>query len=80
MPFSIERVVPWGRSLDEYRAMFSLSEGDLTRRILGCGDGPASFNAELSARGGNVVSVDPLFSGAAIEPPLNGVCRRRFPP
>ena len=69
MPFSIDRVVPWGRSLEEYRAMFSLSESDLARRILGCGDGPASFNAELSARGGRVVSVDPLyrFSGATIE-------------
>ena len=69
MPFSIDRVVPWGRSLDEYRGMFDLSEGDLGRRILGCGDGPASFNAELTARGGSVVSVDPLyrFSGAAIE-------------
>ena len=69
MPFSIDRVVPWGRSLEEYRAMFSLSEDDLGRRILGCGDGPASFNAELSARGGSVVSVDPLyrFSGTAIE-------------
>ena len=69
MPFSIDNVVPWGRSLEEYRAMFSLSESDLARRILGCGDGPASFNAELSARGGSVVSVDPLyqFSAAAIE-------------
>ena len=69
MPFSIDHVVPWGRSLEEYRAMFSLSASDLARRILGCGDGPASFNAELSARGGSVVSVDPLyrFSGAAIE-------------
>ena len=69
MPFSIDRVVPWGRSLEEYQAMFSLSERDLARRILGCGDGPASFNAELSARGGNVVSVDPLYrdSAAAIE-------------
>ena len=69
MPFSIDRVVPWGRSLEEYRAMFAFSEGDLARRILGCGDGPASFNAELSARGGSVVSVDPLyrFSAAAIE-------------
>ncbi len=69
MPFSIDSVMPWGRSLEEYRAMFSLSEGDLARRTLGCGDGPASFNAELSARGGSVVSVDPLyrFSAAAIE-------------
>ncbi len=54
-------MVPWGRSLDEYVAMFSLSEGDLKKRILGCGDGPASFNAELTAQGGRVLSVDPIF-------------------
>ena len=27
----------------------------------GCADGPASFNAELSGRGGRVVSCDPLY-------------------
>ena len=32
--------------------MFDLSAADLGRRILGCGDGPASFNAELTAQGG----------------------------
>ena len=47
----LEQVVPWGRSLAEYRAMFALSEADLQRRILGCGDGPASFNAEMTAAG-----------------------------
>ena len=69
MPFSIDRVIPWGRTLAEYRAMFDLSEGDLGSRILGCGDGPASFNAEMSAQGCAVVSVDPLYSysAAAIE-------------
>ena len=69
MPFSIDGVVPWGRTLAEYQAMFGLSATDLRRRILGCGDGPASFNAELSAQGGTVVSVDPLyaFPGPAIE-------------
>ena len=69
MPFSIDRVVPWGRTFAEYRAMFDLSAADLCRRILGCGDGPASFNAELTALGGRVVSVDPLyaFPGKAIE-------------
>lgn len=69
MAFSIDRVIPWGRTLAEYRAMFDLSEGDLGGRILGCGDGPASFNAEMSARGRTVVSVDPLYScsAAAIE-------------
>jgi hypothetical protein len=29
--------------------------------ILGCGDGPASFNAELTAAGSAVVSIDPLY-------------------
>lgn len=69
MPFSIDRVVPWGRTFAEYQAMFDLSAADLGRRILGCGDGPASFNAELTARGGRVVSIDPLYAvpGAAIE-------------
>jgi hypothetical protein len=45
----LTEIVPWGRSFDEYRAMFALSEGDLGGRILGCGDGPASFNAKAIA-------------------------------
>jgi len=63
-------VVPWGRSLHEYRLMFSLSDDDLRQRILGCGDGPASVNAELNALGGHrYISVDPIyvFSGEEIE-------------
>ena len=69
MPFSIDRVVPWGRSAAEYLAMFGLDESNLSGRILGCGDGPASFNAEMSAQGHTVVSVDPLYgvSAASIE-------------
>ncbi|MGE9290946.1 MAG: SAM-dependent methyltransferase [Puniceicoccales bacterium] len=59
--FRLESVVPWGRSLAEYRSMFALTDADLGRSILGCGDGPASFNAELTARGGSVVSVDPVY-------------------
>lgn len=65
MAFSYESVVPWGRSFDEYRRMFALSEDDLQTRILGCGDGPAAFNAALSARGGHVVSCDPLYQFSA---------------
>ena len=60
MSFTLESVVPWGRSFDEYIAMFSLSDSELQGRILGCGDGPAAFNALLSRRGGRVLSVDPL--------------------
>ena len=59
--FQLEKVVPWGRSFDEYVAMFALESQDFGRRILGCGDGPASFNTELSTRGGRVVSVDPIY-------------------
>lgn len=59
--FSLEQVVPWGRSFDEYRAMFALSDMDLEGRILGCGDGPASFNAVATRRGSRVISCDPIY-------------------
>jgi len=66
MPFQLENVVPWGRNYDEYIDLFGLDGDDLQRRILGCGDGPAAFNAELTRRGGSIVSVDPVYRfGAA---------------
>jgi hypothetical protein len=61
VPFQLDSVVPWGRRFEEYRAMFALSDEDLERRILGCGDGPASFNAEATALGVDVVSIDPIY-------------------
>ena len=61
MGFTLDKIVPWGRSFDEYVSMFSLSEADLDLRILGCGDGPAAFNSALTKRGGNIVSVDPVY-------------------
>ena len=57
----LTNIVPWGRSFQEYKGMFSLSARDLEKSILGCGDGPASFNAELSSQSGNVISVDPIY-------------------
>jgi len=62
-------VIPWGRSFDEYRAMFALSAADFAAPILGCGDGPASFNAEATTAGYQIVSCDPIyaFSGPQIE-------------
>ena len=61
MGFRLEEVVPWGRSYSEYRDMFALTRGDLGKRILGCADGPASFNAEQTKKGGIVISADPLY-------------------
>lgn len=57
----IHDAVPWGRSLNEYVAMFGLGENDLNGRLLDCGGGPASFNVEVTARGGSVVSCDPIY-------------------
>jgi hypothetical protein len=54
-------VIPWGRSLAEYKAMFNLTDADLNKKILGCSDGPASFNAELTQLNGDITSVDPLY-------------------
>lgn len=62
MVFSLEAVVPWGRSFDEYRRMFALTADDLVSRILGCADGPSSFHAEATERGCEVVSADPLYA------------------
>ncbi|MFP4616145.1 MAG: SAM-dependent methyltransferase [Thiohalorhabdus sp.] len=61
MASPLEKVAPWGRSFEEYRDLFRLENADLDRAILGVGDGPASFNAELTRRGGTVVSADPLY-------------------
>ena len=61
MAFSLDTVVPWGRSFAEYLAMFALSEAELKQRFLGCGDGPAAFNSVLAQRGGRVISADPLY-------------------
>ena len=41
--------------------MFALTEYDLSKRILGAADGPASFNAELTERSGSVISLDPIY-------------------
>ncbi len=62
MAFSLDQVVPWGRSFAEYERMFGLTQNDLAGRILGCADGPASFNAEATRRWVDVVSVDPLYA------------------
>jgi ubiquinone/menaquinone biosynthesis C-methylase UbiE len=60
--FTLNDVIPWGRNLDEYCAMFALGDAERRVSILGCGDGPSSFNAEGTAQGMRIVSVDPLYA------------------
>ncbi len=61
----LDNIVPWGRSLTEYQAMFNLTATDLSVTILGCSDGPASFNAEVTQQGGEITSVDPVYQFSA---------------
>jgi len=61
MGLRLEQIVPWGRSLSEYIQMFDLTEADLQGKILDCGSGPASFNAEMTELGHSVISCDPIY-------------------
>lgn len=63
----LKKAVPWGRSLEEYVQMFALTPEDCQRRILDCAGGPASFNAQMTTKGYNVVSCDPLYHFTAAE-------------
>src|SRR5689334_19399186 len=61
MAFELKSVVPWGRNFDEYRMMFNLTGDDLVKRIVSFGDGPASFNAQMTSLGYHVTSLDPIY-------------------
>ena len=58
----MSKFVLWGHSLDDYREMFDLSESDLNGRLLEVGGGPTTFNADMQARGANVISCDDMFA------------------
>lgn len=61
MAFILNDVVPWGRNLTEYRQMFRLDDNDMTKKIAGFGDGPASFNCEANRLGYAVTSFDLIY-------------------
>lgn len=67
MGLRLEQIVPWGRCLSEYIQMFALSETDLQGKILDCGGGPASFNAEMTQQGRSVISCDPIYQFSTSE-------------
>lgn len=67
MGLTLKQVVPWGRSLADYRQMFALTDADLQRTILDCAGGPSSFNAEATAQGTSVISCDPIYRFSVAE-------------
>ena len=61
MAFELKNVVPWGRNLEEYTRIFKLTDSDYKSRIISFGDGPASFNFEMTKLDRKVVSLDPIY-------------------
>lgn len=61
----LSEIVPWGRNEGEYEQMFALGEEERGKRILSCGDGPASFNAERHQKGQRIISLDPIYQFSA---------------
>lgn len=62
MPYEFQHAPPWGRSLREYEDMFRLNDFPNKQNILGCADGPASFNYEATKLGHHVLSLDPIYT------------------
>lgn len=56
-----QHLVLWGHSLSDYQEMFNLDEADLSKKILDCFPGPASFNAQLHQQQRDITSCDDLF-------------------
>jgi SAM-dependent methyltransferase len=67
MGMQLDSVVPFGRTLAEYRLMFNLTDADLQRQILDIGAGPASFTAEMFQLGYRVTAIDPIYNFSSVE-------------
>ena len=67
MGFKLDKIILWGRSLKEYIGMFNLTPDEFNLSILDCGGGPASFNAQMTSQGCNVISCDPIYQFSADE-------------
>ena len=66
--FEFDRVVFYGRNIDEYVDMFSLDLAALSSmKVLDCCAGPASFALQAAERGISVVACDPMYELDAAE-------------
>jgi hypothetical protein len=50
------------RSFDEYRAMFALTDSDLSGSVLDCPGGASSFTALANQAGASAIAVDPIYA------------------
>lgn len=64
----IGRLVVTPRALADYRDMFVLTDDDLVAGpVLDCPGGASPFGAQVRARGGTVISVDPVYDTPTAE-------------
>jgi hypothetical protein len=61
MPYPFAMLIT-SRSYREYAAMFDLHAGELDGLVVDCCAGASSFVAELAARGGTGLAVDPIYA------------------
>lgn len=65
---ALDRVVFYGRTLQEYQLIFSFDHDDYAGlKILDCPAGASSFTAEARHLGVDAVAADPMFGKPAIE-------------
>ena len=69
----LDSVVPFGRTLAEYRLMFNLTDADLQCQIFDIAAEPASFTTEIYCLGYQVTAINPIykFSGTEIKQRFN---------
>ncbi len=68
IPQTLGELAITARPLDDYRNMFLITDTDLiTGPILDCPAGASPFGAQVRARGGAVISVDPAYSASPAE-------------
>lgn len=60
-PSGIGELLVSSRSLEEYRAMFALTDHDLGLRLLDCPGGAAGFTAAATTAGARVQACDPIY-------------------
>ena len=88
--FSIPYIAFFGRPLDEYLAMFMLTEADLrSGKTLDIASGPSSFRAEGTELHHDIVACDPMYKlspeeilayGRSVNnPPHSETCRLEHP-
>jgi Methyltransferase domain len=66
-PDNVGEYLITARSFDEYRAMFTITDADLTGAVLDCPGGGSSFTARASATGMMALAADPVYARPAKE-------------